>query len=248
MGDGSREFPGCSVYMDLAYFNKKSSNGKDRSQARPRCLEWHDHLWTNWIKEMRRNGLTDQDVHSAKVRNKYDISKNLTRMFENICPVKRRNPNEPKCLSYFEFCFETENKMSEFYSSQLAKLEIPKSRDMFADQECDAIRDVIIKPVNAGFIYLITSPHDNIVKIGKADKNNLNNRIKEAQRHRIGAELHYAGYVDNYSQVESQLHRDYSDQRCDGPQRELFELSQSQLRDIKIRLRSMSHPHPPTNS
>lgn len=245
LGDRSRGFPGCSVYMDLAFFNKKSSDGKDRPGPRPRFLERHDHLWTNWIKEMRRNGLTDQDVHSAKVRNKYNISENLTREFENTCPVKRRKPNEPKCTSYFEFCFTTANKMSEFYLSELEGLKIPKSRDMFSDQVYDMKRDVITKPVNAGFIYMITTPHDNIVKIGKASENNLDSRFKEAQRHRVDAEIYYSAYVDNYSQVESQLHRDYSDFRCDGPQRELFSLSQSQLCKVRDRLRSMNHHNQP---
>jgi hypothetical protein len=243
VGHRSRVYPGCKVNLDLRYYNKKSSRAKTRPQARPRFLEKHDHLWRKWMKGMRKRGLTEYEVTTAEAKNIDSISRKLTEKFINTCPLTYKKPDEHKCTSYYVFCMETESEMSKFYLSELKKLTIPKSRDMFVGQGCVSTLVASNEPINAGWIYLITSPHDNIVKIGKASINNLDSRFKEAQRHRVDAELCFAAYVDNYSKVENKLHRDYDKQRCDGPQRELFTLSPGQIDDIKTELKSISHDH-----
>lgn len=137
LGDRSREHPGCSAYMDLAYFNAKSSLGKPRAQARPRFLERHDDVWTNWIKKMREEGLTNQDVLSATSKQRSIIGKKITEKFKDTCPNLRRKADEPNCMLHYEYCPKTERLMSEFYLLELAKLPIPSSSDMFTSKNND---------------------------------------------------------------------------------------------------------------
>jgi len=135
LGNRSADHPGCNAYMDLAYFNAKSSQGKPRAQARPRFLEWHDAIWNSWVVDMRSRGLTEQDVLSAISKQKQFIGDNITAKFKEICPNLKRKADEPNCLLHYEYCSKTECIMSDFYLSELKKLSVPQSQDMFINQK-----------------------------------------------------------------------------------------------------------------
>ena len=135
LGDRSSDHPGCSAYMDLAYFNAKSSQGKSRAQARPRFLERHDAIWNNWVVKMRAKGLTEHDVMSAISKQKQIIGNKITEKFKEIDPNLKRKADEPNCLLQYEFCRNTEDIMSDFYLAELQGLYIPQSKDMFINQK-----------------------------------------------------------------------------------------------------------------
>ena len=241
LGDRSKHHPGCSAYMDTNYFNLKSSQAKSRDQPRPRFLTKHDLTWTEWIKKMRESGLTDQDVSEVVAKQVYKLTKEVTVKFQQTCPVQRKNLGDPKCVSYYEYCPATEGEMDQFFFSKLEGLPMPSSKDMFADQNCGAFESSTNHPIRAGWIYLITSSHDNIIKIGRAGEDCLEGRVKEAQRQRRGAALYYAALVSNYKSIEIFLHKQCKDYKCEGNQRELFILNNRQIEAIKKHLSEIAH-------
>ncbi len=245
-GHRSDDFPGCDVLMDLRYFNKKSSYGDARSQPRPRFLTKHDPVWTA-LRVRMRDTLENYEVQDTIKKWAIILTEEISREFVNRCPEIRQQKGG---LPYHAYCKKTEHEMGCFYLQLIDSLEPPKSKDMFRDQQYGLMDDntETEKPIDDGWVYLITSPHDSNVKIGIAKMDDigtpsLDSRVKEAQRHREGAFLYYAAHVSHYKAVEKEIHKNLESFKCEGSQRELFSLSSSQIKRIKSDLEDQAHNH-----
>lgn len=248
-GDRSKTHPGCALILEKAYFHKKSSTGDARPASRPKFIGGIDKPWLEFQAKVRSEMPkyeADQFLEKKKNEAAHIIGDHLASLIGyKISPLDS--------VSYFRYEDKYNDAMKIFCCSVLDNMDltIPESRDFFAKEEGDGIyyprttsetaEPKSSESINAGWVYMITSPYDNCVKIGQAKENQLHSRIQEGQRHRKGAQLYLAANVSYYHDVEQKIIKECAPYLCDGNCLELFELPPAVMKEVEQQLRAKAH-------